>query len=83
MCPALVDSFDQMANTLVEQLAELKSIVLETMEQSKNLSAIEGDLVDVPRLELSVDEMHDWEREWHQCCRIASFQDICSLQLTL
>lgn len=72
-----------MANTLVEQLSELKSIVLETMEQSRNLSAIEGDLSDVPRFEMPVEPVHDWEREWQQCSQIASLQDICSLQLTL
>lgn len=77
-------SFEQMTQTLNEHLGSLKSIVLDTIEHSRNLSALESpidyDHQDHQWAMTATEQSLDLERELNVCTHIATFEDVCALQ---
>jgi hypothetical protein len=69
---------EEIARSLTEQLSSLRNIVVDTMEQSRNLNVI-----DSPDTAWPFDPIIDLERELSQCQNIASLEDLSSLKLLL
>ena len=85
-------SFERMTGSLTENLAALQQIVLDTMEESRNLHAIDGiDLADQQwsiehRLQQTMSDDQrcaQLEQELAHCHRIATAGDISALRMRL
>jgi hypothetical protein len=85
-----VGSFEQMAGSLTENLSLLQQIVRDTIEQSRNLHAVDG--IDMANQQWSIEHRlqqsysndqrcAELERELAQCQQIVTLSDISTRQL--
>jgi hypothetical protein len=73
-----VTPIEDITRSLTEQVSSLRNIVVDTMEQNRNLNAIDSSDADWP-----FEQIVDLDRELTQCQNIASLEDLSSVQMLL